>query len=400
MRLSPISIPGDVEYDAPGAAPQSFQRISQGHRPLTLVQRQEDGSTHPDQTPAYGEAMAQSIETCARDLQRGELHAFEALWSRACVAISSFVMARRGVPQGASLTRSQSNLFDFLRTLNELDPTDWATPHVDSGWAQRDFIAGDVLACAHELQRGRRCDAFGVSLSSGDYQLVSVQPPEHRHAPDDEARYYELRIATPRLEGVATEAFVAWRLRADAQGASLVLRHRLFDNRCFGDENHAQAVSAHINALLNAVTARPWGAPRLDEAFEAYWWMLRQNQLAVADKAQHVLQAVLLAAGRELPPSPVGVDPALQALSLSLPDWLQRAPASWGLIGPRSILQRELTGRLPPLSLPMASTAMPSALLVDALCLGTSPGTRRRRAQREADASDMAEYVQANLNIA
>jgi hypothetical protein len=358
------------------------------------VQRAEDGGIHPGQAPesGFGEAMAQSIEACARDIERRELHSFESLWSRAGSVIGSFILGRHGLPEGARLPRARSSLESLVRMLNELGPPpEQASLHIHSGWQQHGFIAAELLRRISIIKHRGAFDASTSTWTDGAYQLVCVNAPDENPVP---ARF-ELRIHSPGLDVGEPASFVAWRFRADHADAPLKPRKRLFENSGFADERFRCAVIAHVDARLEAMLQGTAG-DTLNAAFEAYWWMLRQQQVAVGDKAQHVLHSVLLACGHALPPSPPGRDPALCALAMSRDDWLEAAPALWGLIGPRSLLGRELTGRLPRPTLPAANAAPDLAPLIDALSLSASPEPgRRRRAQQAADAEDFAQFLKA-----
>ena len=115
MRTQPIQILGLPPEPAALVASPALPRIDERHRAFTLVQRDADGSVPSHQGAEYAEAMAQSIELCARDIRRGDALTFEDLWSRASNTLSSFFLGRRGLSLMRRATRSQTDLHAAAR---------------------------------------------------------------------------------------------------------------------------------------------------------------------------------------------------------------------------------------------------------------------------------------------
>lgn len=390
MQTAPVHIPGTSR-----AKPESTQptpRIAAAHRNLTLVLRGPDGTPRHNQSAQYAEAMAQCIETCARDIRRGECNSFESLWARACNTIANLYLARRDLPPDALPNRHQTNVPVFARLINELDPSDFVTLHAEHDWTQAELIEPRLLALVDTVRTLGDYDPAHQSWTLGDYALHRAAAPAllfEDEGPSVEPSHFELRIHDPN----ASTGYIGWRV----SNGQLQQDHAMLKFQSLDQRELIGPLREQIRQLTDAPGARHSLAVRLNRAFEAYWWMLRLPCVAVGDKAQHVMQSLLLAAGHDLPPVPPGTDPALEALSRNLPDWLDHAPLIWGHgVRPSDLFHRELTGRLPLAApRPTLPPQAPAINTLEAMRLSSSPGTRRRRAQLEG----LADLLQANLKI-
>jgi len=403
MRVGSIEIHHRPAHTLPSDAACTGLAIEPDYRPHVLVVRDADGTLHPGQSPEYVGAMAQSIELSAARINAALGHrtrpSFADAWSFAGTAMSSFFLGRRGVSSVTRTSRSFNDLRRFAARLNEQSRAPSMTVHAGHGWTRPSLIEARIQSIVTDLLHKGRKESGRTAFLSGGYALFAIGVGTDAGSWVPSCHEFELRIAAPRLDAALPPAHTVWRLES-AEGAvagTLRLSQDFCHHHDFDHPRHALAIEGHLDHLLSEAAAARSLPARLMFAYEAYWWMLRQNKEAVGDKALHVLTATLLAMGHQLPPAPAGRDPALEALSRTLPDWLGTACEMWGRgIGLQALRQRELIGRFPqaPRLAPQQADIDP---LDEVLCMAASPGARARRAQIEAA---MAERLQENLRIA
>lgn len=325
-----------------------------------------------------------AIEACAQRVASGQPMTLEFLWARASEAVSNHFLDRRNLSAQMRPTRSQIDLMAFAQEMREHAEPGFATAHAEYTRTRADSIAPRLLGLADYLRQPEHYVPALEAWIAGDYRLVRVPAPVFEISANPARLSFELRIHTPSLGGGEPAAFAAWRLKVTDLGGPLQLGHRLFDNPDFAEPLFQRALHGQVNQLLRAMVQAPDVPTRLQRAYEAFWWMLRQTQIAVGDKALFVMETMFRVAGLPLTRPPSGIDPVLEALSHSLPDWSVRAPEIWGHgFTPAQLLWRELGCRLPAAA--RHTQASQGALPAPEMMPESSQASRRRRAQIEAE---------------